>query len=155
MERTRASTLVVLAVIGLTLTLLVLRLLERAGTIVPAAPIAIVLLATFAVVVLALGWRVRSFVAGRTSMDAVAASRVAALAMSASYVGALAVGVGLGQTVAVVGRLGAPAARADALVGGGTAAAALACVVVGLVVQHWCRVPKDDGSGKPPGGVAG
>ncbi|PWD50604.1 hypothetical protein C8046_08020 [Serinibacter arcticus] len=144
MERTRASHLLAIAVVGFVVTLLALRWLERAGRTVPPPSILIVLLAAFAAIVLALGWRVRRFVAGKVSMDAVAASRVAALAMSASYVGALAVGAGLGQTAAVLDRLGAPAARADALVGGGTAAAALACVVAGLVAQHWCRVPEDD-----------
>lgn len=151
---TRPLTLVAIATIGFTLALLALRWAQTRGHIVPPAPIVIVLLAAFAVIVLALGWRVRRFVAGKVSMDAVAASRVAALAQSAAYVGALAVGLGLGQVAAVLDRLDAPAARSDALVGGATGFAALILLVAGLLAQEWCRVPKDDDRTPPPSGPA-
>mgnify|MGYP003419203050 CR=1 FL=1 len=148
----RPLTLVALATIAFALTLLTLRWAFSRGDVIVPAPIIIVLLAAFAVIVVALGWRVRSFVAGKVSMDAVAASRVAALAQSAAYVGALGIGLGLGQVAAVADRIDAPAARSDALVGGATGVAALALIVAALVAQNWCRVPKDDDHRTPPSG---
>lgn len=152
MVRARPSWLVATGLVGFVVTLLVLRWAQTRGTLVPAQAVVPVLVGGFAVVVLVLGWRVRQYVRGKSSMDAIAAARVAALAVSAAFVGALMVGVGVAEVVAVVGLADAPAARTDALVGGVTALLAVGLLVAGLVVQAWCRIREDDDETKGPGG---
>ena len=143
MLATAASVFVVL--------LLVLRVLQGNGVVVPPPPILPVLVGAFAVVLLVLGWRMRGYVAGKSSMDPIAASRVAALAVSGAFVGAAMTGAGLAQVVALLDQLGAAAARADVVVGSVTALLAAGLAVIALVVQRWCEVPDDDDPASPPG----
>ncbi|TNU76717.1 DUF3180 family protein [Miniimonas arenae] len=155
MVRARPVGLIVAALIGFTVVFLVLQWASSRGTSVPAPLVVPILLLVGAVVVLALGWRVRQLVRGRGTMDAIAAARVAALAVTAALVGAAMVGAGAAQIAAVAAVADAPAARRDVLVGSATLVAALLCVAAGLLVQHWCRVPDDPddprGSGRRGG----
>lgn len=144
MVKVRPLGLFVTALVGFVVVLLALRWAQTQGIVIPAPGIVPVLILGFALVLLVLGWRVRQFVRGRASMDAIAASRVAALAVTAGYVGALLAGLGLAQVVAVAGFGQAPAARSDAVIGSLTAAASLALLACGLLVQAWCEIPDDD-----------
>lgn len=155
MVKVRPLGLFVTALVGFVVVLLLLRWAQTQGIVVPAPAIVPVLVAGFAVVVLVLGWRVRQFVRQKASMDPIAASRVAALAVTAGYTGALMAGLGLAQVAAVAGFADAPAARSDALIGGATAACAVALAVIGLLVQRWCEVPDDDEGSNGPGTPAG
>lgn len=154
MIKARALPLVGTAVSAFVVLLLALRWLQSGGIVLPPPAIIPVLVGAFVVVLLVLGWRVRSFVAGKSSMDAIAASRVAALAVSGAFVGAAMVGAGLAQVVALLDQLGAAAARSDVVVGAVTAALAVGLVVVALLVQRWCEVTDDDDPTAPPGTAA-
>lgn len=152
MVRARPSWLVATGLVGFVAALLLLRWAQTRGTLVPAPAVVPVLVGGFALVVLVLGWRVRQYVRGKTSMDAIAAARVAALAVSAAFVGALMVGIGVAQVVAVSGLTDAPAARTDAVVGAITAVLSAGLLVAGLLVQAWCRIREDDDEDRPSGG---
>lgn len=147
MIRARPLVLVAGAVVGFVIVLLGLAGARRLDLAVPAPTIVPALIAAFAVVLVVLGWRVRQFIRGRTSMDPIAASRVAALAVSGAFVGAVMIGVGLAQWVAALENSGAPLAQRDQVVGLVTAGLAAVLVVVGLVVQHWCEIPEDPDDG--------
>lgn len=153
--RARTLPLIVTGISTFVVVLLVLRWAQTRGTVIPASVMVPVLVGAFALVLLVLGWRVRQYVRGKTSMDPIAASRVAALAVSAAFVGSGMIGVGTAQVISVAGLASAPAARSDAILGITTAVLAIALLVAALVVQRWCTLPEDNDEERPPPGSTG
>ena len=122
----------------------------RAPVLVSAAVAAVIL--AFSVLLFALGRSVRRFVLGRSNgMTALRAFRVFVLAKASIIAGAVQLGFFAANAVVVVGVSEASTGRRLALT---SAAAALACavlVVVGLVVEWFCRVPPVDEDQKERG----
>lgn len=79
---------------------------------------------------------------GKPRLDPLLAARSAALAMSASRVGALALGFYLGIFVDNLVFNDSPAANQRAVISALTSIASLITVIVGLWLEHLCRLPK-------------
>ncbi|QCU76849.1 DUF3180 domain-containing protein [Citricoccus sp. SGAir0253] len=131
-------------------------LAARSGLVAPVlVASSVVTLAAVAVLVLALGIRVqrdkRRPPAAR--MDPVAAARTLVLAQSGAYAGALIAGWHAGVLVHLASATGFGTATVnDALVmiiGG------LVLVIVGFVVEQFCRLPPDDGADGTANGSGG
>ena len=107
-----------------------------------------------AIMALALLWAGRRVVAYRkkkNAMSPIAAANIALLAQSASIFGAFVAGFAASGIAVAVTELGAH--RESAAVSGGVALlAAIFFLVIGLLVQHWCRIDDDDDEGEdgPP-----
>lgn len=102
-----------------------------------------------AAVVLSMGWAVRQYQRGKRPMlDPDRAARTAVLAKASCYTGALLVGWYGGQAVSLLtdadvpGNPGRAGAAAVAVLG------AVVLAVVGLVVEHWCRIPPPEAEEK-------
>lgn len=145
MVKARPGGLIAAFLIGFAVVFVGLQFAQNQAVNIPAPAIIPVLLVGFAAVVGWLGWRVRQFIRGKTSMEPIAAARVAALAVTAAYVGALTTGVGLAEVLAVVDRIDAPAARGDATVGASTIIASAVLIATALLIQRWCEIPDDPG----------
>ena len=79
---------------------------------------------------------------GKPRLDPLLAARSAALAMSASRVGALALGFYFGIFIDNLVFSDSPAAKERALISGLTAVASLVTAIIGLWLEHICRIPK-------------
>ncbi|MFC3996065.1 DUF3180 domain-containing protein [Nocardiopsis sediminis] len=87
---------------------------------------------------------------GTTPIEPLSAARLVALAKASALFGALAVGVFGGAALALLDRLNAASARADAITCAGTLAAGGLLLAAGLLLEHACRVPPEDEE-PPPG----
>lgn len=157
LERTRASTLILVFVLGAVVGGAVQFGFTRQGTptLVPpwSLPVTLVLLAP---VLLVIGWRLRRLVRERPrAVNPFHAVRVLLTARAGALVGALLAGGGAGLWIVVVTRrvdvsveLWAPMA---ATVGSG-----MVLVVCALITESWCRIPpgnESEGDGEPDGPV--
>ena len=79
---------------------------------------------------------------GKPRLDPLLAARSAALAMSASRVGALALGFYFGIFVDNLVFSDSPASKERALISALTAVASLVTAVIGLWLEHICRLPE-------------
>lgn len=114
-------------------------------TPVPVSGAVAAVIVAFAVVLFALGRSVRRYVLGRShTMTPLRAFRVLVLAKASVIAGAVQVGFFAANTVVVLGYSEAPGAQRLALTSGAAAAACVLLVVVGLVVEWFCRVPPVD-----------
>ncbi|MFC4556212.1 DUF3180 family protein [Georgenia faecalis] len=146
MPRTRWQHLVVTAVVAGLLSYAVLSMLLMRGlSPIPVPGTMWAGLAVVAVAVLLLGRSVRRFTERKpTRMDALRAARVAVLAKASSAAGAALAGYFAAHVLAALANLGAPMLTTHAWWAGAAGLASLALVVVGLVVESWCRIPPDD-----------
>lgn len=79
---------------------------------------------------------------GKPRLDPLLAARSAALAMSASRVGALALGFYLGIFIDNLVFSDSPASKERALISALTAIASLVTTIIGLWLEHICRILK-------------
>ena len=79
---------------------------------------------------------------GKPRLDPLLAARSAALAMSASRVGALALGFYFGIFIENLVFSDSPAAKERAVISAVTAIASLVTTIIGLWLEHICRLPK-------------
>lgn len=143
----RARTLAALAVVAALLAGLIAWWMQTAGMdAIPVPWTTAVALLTVAVIVLGLGLPVRRWTRGDHSraLDPLRAARTVALAKAAGYGGAALCGWYFGLGIGLVADL-AIAPREDRFIHAmGTALAAFAVCVVGLLVERWCRRPPDE-----------
>lgn len=149
MQRTSWSTLGIIAVGTAGGSYIVLGALESSGTIVPVSGLSWLAILLIAVVVLMLGLSVRRLTEGKsTRLDAIRAARVAMLAKASSLAGTALAGYHGAQTLIAWTNISAPALRDHAVVAGAAAVACVVLVAVGMLVEHWCRLPPPD-EGEP------
>lgn len=84
---------------------------------------------------------------GAKPLPPLVAARFAALSLAASRVGAGVAGGYLGFIAALSGELDTDYGRERAIYAALTAAAALALMVAGLLLERACRLPDEDGTG--------
>jgi len=152
---TRARTLVVLAAGVAAVTWWAMRMLVGRGAAtppdVPWLVVAVELL--IAAVVLSMGWAVRQYQRGRRpTLDPVRAARTAVLAKASCYTGALLTGWYGGQGLSLLMDADVPGNARLAAAAGVAVLGAVALAVVGLVVEHWCRIPPPDADEPALGG---
>lgn len=148
MNATRRRTLVLLAVGVAVVTWWVMRLVVGRGAAeppeVPWLVVAVELL--IAAVVGSMGWAVRQYQRGRRpTLDPVRAARTAVLAKAACYTGALLTGWYGGQALSHLVDADVHGSTERAAAAGVAVVGAVVLSVVGLVVEHWCRIPPRDG----------
>ncbi|HEY0214988.1 MAG TPA: DUF3180 domain-containing protein [Cellulomonas sp.] len=143
MQRTRPTTLLLVAVVAAAAGWAVVSVLSSRGIVLPAVPwLMVAVLVLIAAVVLAMGWSVRQYLRGRRPrMDPIRAARTAVLAQAACYTGSLLAGWYAAQVIAVLGDLGIESQRSRAGSAGLAVLGAVVLAVVGLVVEWFCRVP--------------
>ncbi|WNB85303.1 DUF3180 domain-containing protein [Cellulomonas sp. ATA003] len=157
MARTRWQSLVAVAVVVTVLAWAVLGLLRGQGVVLPpVAWLVVLVMLVIAGVVLRMGWAVRQFLQGRRpDLDPLRAARTAVLAKASCYTGATLLGWYLAQVLLVIGDLGIESQRDRAVAAAAASLGAVVLAVVGLVVEHLCRVPppSDDvaSDGEPNG----
>jgi hypothetical protein len=147
---TRIRVLVGLAVATGVLVGGVLTLTRPAVPAVPwTLPAALAVIA-LGVLVAALSFRRRLLgAAGARPYDPLHAARMVVLAKACSHGGALLGGGYAGLGVALLLRSASPLRRLDALLSGLAALAALGLVLVGLLLERFCRIPPP-GDERPP-----
>jgi hypothetical protein len=149
---TRWSTLVAIAVGVAAVTDVGASIMVGRGVTIPdvgrlVAPIELVI----AAVVFILGWSVRQFLHGnRPGLDPIRAAQTAMLAKASSYAGAIMVGWYGGLALHLISDATVPGNSARALVAGLAAGGALVLSVIGLVVEHFCRIPPPDDPDEVP-----
>ncbi|QCB94621.1 DUF3180 domain-containing protein [Cellulomonas shaoxiangyii] len=154
MTATRLRTLLLLAAATTAVTWWLMRMtVGRGASTPPEVPWLVVAVElVIAGFVLALGWTVRQYQQGRRpSLSPLRAARTAVLAKASCYTGALLVGWYGGQTLSLLTDADVPGNPSRA---GAAAVAALGAAVlagVGLVAEHFCRVPPSDGEGERRG----
>lgn len=154
MRRTPSPRLLLVAGVSAAASYAVLTFAESRGASVLAPPLlaGLVLLAIGAVVV-ALGWNVRQYTRGdRPDVDAIVAARTVVLATAAAYTGALLTGWYGAHVLVALPDLAIESRRGVAVGAGVTLVCAVVLAVVGLVVERWCEVRRDDDD--PPGADA-
>ena len=146
MQKTKISTLLLVAGTTALVGWLLVVGLERRGTYLPHVPwIVDVALVGLAGAVYWAGWAVRSYLKGRRpSLDPLRAARTLVLAKAAALTGSLLAGWYLAQVLAVLGDLGIEARRDKAVAAGVAVLCAVVLVVVGLVVEKFCQLPPED-----------
>ena len=145
MQRTSWSTLPLIAVGAGGASYLLLEAVRSRGTIVPVSGYSWAAIVVIAVAVLLLGRSVRRLTEGKqTRIDAIRAARVAMLAKACALAGSALVGYFAAQALIALANVTAPALRDHALAAGAAALACMALVVVGVVVESWCRLPPGD-----------
>jgi MFS family permease len=149
MQRTKVTSLLLVAVATTAIGWLVVVGLERRGVYLPHVPwIVDVALVGLAGGVFWAGWAVRSYLKGRRpSLDPLRAARTLVLAKAAALTGSLLAGWYLSQVVAVLGDLAIEARRDRAIAAGVAALCAVVLAVVGLVAESFCRIPPEDSEG--------
>lgn len=149
MRRTRWQTLLLVAVTITVLAWIVLWALQGQGINPPPVPtLVVVVLLVIAAVVLRMGWAVRQFLQGRRpDLDPLRAARTAVLAKASCYTGSSLVGWYAAQVLVVVGDLEIEPLRERAVAAGIAVVGAAVLAVVGLVVEHLCRVPPPPSDG--------
>ncbi|QGQ20370.1 DUF3180 family protein [Cellulomonas sp. JZ18] len=147
MSATRRRTLVLLAAAVTAVTWWVMRMtVARGAATPPEVPWLVVAVElVIAGVVLALGWSVRQYQQGRRpTLNPLRAARTAVLAKASCYTGALLVGWYGGQALSLLTDADVPGNPTRAAAAGVAALGALVLAVVGLVVEHFCRIPPPD-----------
>ncbi|WP_136518434.1 MULTISPECIES: DUF3180 domain-containing protein [Cellulomonas] len=147
MTATRRRTLVLLAAAATAVTWSIMRVtVGRGASQPPEVPWLVVAVElVIAGVVLALGWAVRQYQQGkRPTLNPLRAARTAVLAKASCYTGALLVGWYGGQALSLLTDSDVPGNPARAAAAGLAALGALVLAVVGLVVEHFCRIPPPD-----------
>lgn len=150
MRRTRASVLVVAALIGAVVGFGIDQLLTAAGraTFTPTTllPILLVLLAAATV---AFALPIRRAITGRGGepVDPFRAVRVAMLAKASSIVGAIMAGIAGGLLVFLLTRPAAAVGSVVAVVA--TLLSGLVLLAAALVAEHLCTIRKDDDDEQP------
>jgi hypothetical protein len=149
MRRTRWQTLLLVAVTVTVLAWVALWGLDRQGiTPPPVSPLVVAVLVVISAVVLRMGWAVRQFLRGnRPDLDPLRAARTAVLAKASCYTGASLTGWYAAQVLAVLGDLAIEPRRERAVAAAIAAGGAVLLAVVGLVVEHLCRVPPPPSDG--------
>jgi hypothetical protein len=153
MQRTRVTTLLLVTVLSTAVGWAVVRVLSSRGVTLPAVPWLMVgVLLLIAAVVLGMGISVRQYLRGKhPTLDPMRAARTAVLAKASCYTGALLAGWYAAQVIAVLGDLGIESQRARAVTAGLAVLGAVVLAVVGLVVEHICRVPPPEDPEHAPG----
>lgn len=146
MQPTRWYTVVGIAVLATLACYILLATLDsRQNVGVPVPAVSGVGLLLLAAVILVQGRQVRRLVAGeRTRLTPIQAARVAALAKASALGGGAVAGYFAAQLLLTLDTLQAPGSRGQAWASGGALAACVVLVVVGLVVESWCRLPPED-----------
>ncbi|UZN04014.1 DUF3180 domain-containing protein [Cellulomonas sp. S1-8] len=148
MSATRRRTLVLLAAGVAAVTWWAMRLtVGRGAATPPDIPWLVVAVElVIAGVVLSMGWAVRQYQRGkRPTLDPVRAARTAVLAKASCYTGALLTGWYGGQALSLLTDADVPGSTTLAAAAGVAVLGAVVLAVVGLVVEHWCRVPPPAG----------
>ncbi len=143
MHRTRIGSLLLVVALTTAAAWAVLRVFASRGVLAPEVPwLTGGVLVFIAAVLFWLGWAVRQYQQGkRPSLDPIRAARTAVLAKACCYAGSLLAGWYLAQVLHAVTELAGPA-RADRAWSAGLAVlGAIVLVVVGLVVEWFCRIP--------------
>ncbi len=151
MTATRPRTLVLLAVAVTAVTWWAMRMtVGRGAATPPDVPWLVVAVElVIAGVVLSMGWAVRQYQRGkRPLLDPVRAARTAVLAKASCYTGALLTGWYGGQALSLLADADVPGSTTRAGAAGVAVVGAVALAVVGLVVEHWCRIPPPDSEEK-------
>ncbi|MBO3089949.1 DUF3180 domain-containing protein [Cellulomonas dongxiuzhuiae] len=147
MSATRVRTLVLLAVGVAAVTWWAMRMMVGRGAATPPdVPwLVVVVELLIAGVVASMGWAVRQYQRGkRPLLDPVRAARTAVLAKASCYTGALLTGWYGGQALSLLTDADVPGSTTRAAAAGLAVLGAVALTVVGLVVEHWCRIPPPD-----------
>lgn len=155
MRPTRWRALLVVAVVVGVVAWGVLRAWTDGGHELPDVPwTAPVGLLVIAVSVLAFGLPVRRWTSGAhdRALDPLRAARTVVLAKAAQYSGSALVGWYLAQVVVVLPDVDVSARRGLLVRGLVGAVAAMVVLLVGRLVERWCRVPHD--RDEPPNGTA-
>lgn len=154
MRRTPVSRLVLVALVATVVAFLTLRMVEsRGGTLLPVPLLSSLVLVAIGAVVLGLGWRVRQYTQGRRpGLDPLLAARTVVLATASAYTGALLTGWYAAHVLVTLGDLAIQARRDLAVSAGAAVVCTVGLVVVGLLVERWCEVRRDD-DGAGPGGA--
>ena len=146
MRRTTAPLLIAAVLVGAVVGWLLQVALAASGsaTFTP-TPTLYAVLVLIAVLVVLVGVPVRRTVQGRRErpVDPFFAMRVLVLAKASSLTGALLAGFAAALVVYALTRAGVPVAPSfvpDLI----TVVAAIAVLVVGLIVEGWCRIPPED-----------
>ncbi|MBG6238895.1 hypothetical protein IWX78_001867 [Mycetocola sp. CAN_C7] len=151
MNRTRATPLIGLAVLGFVAGFLLEYGVEAFGRalIIPPITLPLTLLAA-AAIVLGFAIPIRRTVTGKrvARIDPFQAMRVVVLAKASSHVGALLTGVGLGAVIYFSTRPVLPALGSMWLAIA-TCIGAAVLTAAGLVAEHLCTLPKDDDDDAP------
>lgn len=128
-----------------TLSAVALRWWQSRGGDLPQIPLLLAaLLVIVGAVALALGLRVRRWVARGELVDGVGATRTLALGQTAALAGAMIAGYLSASLGLAAIRLEAPEPRSVALSSAVCLLAAIAMAVAGMVAQWCCRVPPED-----------
>lgn len=149
MKRTRATTLIALAVGGAVVGFLVELAAAGGGLAVFIPPLTLpITLVVIAVIVLAFAVPIRRAThprAGRPArrIDPFQAMRVVVLAKACSLSGALLTGAGVGFLVYLLSRAVIPASTSIVFTVSATIGAAV-LLAAGLVAEHMCTLPPDD-----------
>ena len=143
MHRTRVGSLLLVVALTTAAAWAVLRVLASRGVLPPEVPWPTGgVLVFIAAVVFWLGWTVRQYLHGkRPSLDPIRTARTAVLAKACCYAGSLLAGWYLAQVLHTVTELSGPALVDRAWSAGLAVAGAVVLVVVGLVVEWFCRIP--------------
>ncbi|RIJ53237.1 DUF3180 domain-containing protein [Clavibacter lycopersici] len=156
MTRTRSSTLIALLIAGAAVGWFAENALLMSGRALLIPPLTLgATLLIVGIVLLALARPIRRSTLGRTPgrVDPFRATRVVLLAKASALAGALLTGVTGGVLAFVLARPVLPGASSVGLAVAGTVGAVV-LLVAGLVAEHWCTVPPDDGDDTRPGDPA-
>jgi hypothetical protein len=151
MRRTRATSLIGLAVAGLVVGFLVELAAAGGGIAVFIPPLTLpITLVVIAVIVVAFALPIRRATHGKSTrrIDPFQAMRIVVLAKACSLSGALLTGAGAGFLVFLLSRAVIPAGSSIWLTVAATAGAAI-LLVGGLVAEHMCTIPPDDEDEQP------
>lgn len=146
MKRTRPTSLIGLAVLGLVVGFLGELAASGMGAAVFIPPLTLpITLVAVAIILVAFAVPIRRAVRGRTSrrIDPFQAMRIVVLAKACSLSGALLIGAGIGIIAYIVTRDVLPSSNALVLTALGTAGA-IVLLVAGLVAEFFCMLPPDD-----------
>ncbi len=146
MSHTRASTLILFAVIGLVGGWFLDAGLAASGqpTVMPSYALPVVLVAIGVIVVIA-AVPVRRAVRARRhgNVNPFYATRVVVLAKACALTGALLAGAGLGLVAYILGR-GVVAGVGSVLMAAAMAVGSVLLLVAGLIAERMCTIPPDD-----------
>ena len=146
MKRTRPTSLIGLAVLGLVVGFLGELAASGMGAAVFIPPLTLpITLVAVAIILVAFAVPIRRAVRGRSSrrIDPFQAMRIVVLAKACSLSGALLIGAGLGIIAYIVTRDVLPSSNALVLTALGTAGA-IVLLIAGLVAEFFCMLPPDD-----------
>lgn len=156
MRRTPIGRLVLVTVVTAAVVVAGLRLAEsRGATLLPVPLLSSAVILVIAAVVVGLGWSVRQYTRGRRpGLDPLLAARTVVLATASAYTGSLLTGWYVAHVLVTLGDWQIEARRDLAVSAGVAALCTVGLAVVGLVVERWCEVRRDDDD-PGPGASAG